>query len=285
MKIFDLHCDSLYKFVEKGREYSFLENDGHISLQNLLKGGYIAQCFAVYTPCDLKGEQAYSFLKEQYKRFLKLKDSLGKISAIFTVENAEFLNGRLQRITEIEKMGVRILGLVHNAENCIGFPHSKQGGLKDFGKEVVDAVNSTKMLIDVSHLNLYGFFDVAKISKKPFVATHSACRTLQGHTRNLTDQQIKIIANSGGIVGIPFYSAFLNGGNKTEIEDIIRHIKHLIEVGGEDIAAIGTDFDGMECEMFLKNAAEMQILADALIKKFSFGVAEKVCYKNALRVL
>lgn len=285
MKILDLHCDSLYKFVEKGREYSFLENDGHISLQNLLKGGYIAQCFAVYTPCDLKGERAYSFFEEQYKRFLMLKDSLEKISAILTVENAEFLNGRLKRITEIEKIGVRIVGLVHNAENCVGFPHSKQGGLKDFGKEVVEAVNSTKMIIDVSHLNLDGFFDVAKISKKPFVATHSACRALQEHTRNLTDQQIKIIANSGGIIGIPFYSAFLNGGKKTEIEDIIRHINHLIEVSGEDVAAIGTDFDGMDCQMFIKNAGQMQILADTLIKKFGYRVAEKVCYKNALRVL
>jgi len=303
MKIIDLHCDSLYKFIENGDGYSLLKNDGHISVQSLFNGNYIAQCFAVYTPLDLQGEDAYLFFRSQYKRFLRAvrqcnilsmaKDKRqitknlkkGKISAILTVENAELLNGRLDRIKEVENLGVKILGLIHNGENCIGFPHSCKGYLKSFGKEVIDAVNNTEIIIDVSHLNLEGFFDVANISKKPFIASHSACRNLQENTRNLFDEQIRIIAKSGGVIGIPFYSVFLNGGNKTECEDVIRHLEHLIKIGGEDIAAFGTDFDGMQCDLFPKNAAQMPILAEALIKKFGFKIAEKVCFKNAMRIL
>ncbi len=303
MKIFDLHCDSLYKFIEKGEGYSFLENDGHLSQQSLLKGGYLAQCFAVYTPQNLQGEDAYVFFKSQYRRYLEVlsqcdklstaKNSQqiienvkkGKVSAILTVENAELLNQRLNRIKEIEDLGVKILGLIHNGENCIGFPHTDNGGLKFFGKKVVDAVNNTNILIDVSHLNYHGFSDVVNISKKPFIASHSACRNLHEHTRNLFDEQIRNIADSGGVVGIPFYSVFLNGSYKTGCDDIIRHLEHLIKIGGEEVAALGTDFDGMQCDLFLKNGSQMPILADALIKKFGFRIAEKICYKNAYRIL
>ncbi len=90
---------------------------------------------------------------------------------------------------------------------------------------------------------------------------------------------------SGGVVGVPFYSYFLNGTGKTEINDIIRHLEHLIKVGGEEVAALGTDFDGMECELPFKNAGDMQLLTQAIIEKFGNNTAEKICYKNALRIL
>jgi membrane dipeptidase len=101
----------------------------------------------------------------------------------------------------------------------------------------------------------------------------------------LYDFQIKKIANSGGVVGVPFYSYFLNGANKTEIADIIHHLERLINIGGENVAAIGTDFDGMNCNLPFKNAGDMQLLVDAIIKKFGLKIAEKICYKNALRIL
>lgn len=302
MKIFDLHCDTLYKF-EKG-EYSIKQNNGHITENALKSADYLAQCFAIYTPQNIKGEESFKYFKNQfniYKKILCESESLKKarntndikinlkcrkVSAVLTVENAELLNGKIERLDYLQDCGVKILGLIHNGENCLGFPHTEPDlPLKSFGREVVSAVNDTKMVIDVSHLNLGGFWDVAKISKKPFIATHSACRELQNHTRNLFDEQIKMIANSGGIIGVPFYSVFLNGSNKTKISNIIRHIEHIIKIGGEEAVAIGTDFDGIECEMFLKTCAEMPILADALIKKFGYSVAEKICYKNALRIL
>lgn len=293
MKIFDLHCDTLYKFYEDNN-YSFFENDGHISENALIKGDYLAQCFAIYIPQDITGEDAFTFFERQYESFINLKNSsnvLGnKIKAILTVENADLLNGELKRIDSLKERQVKILGLIHNGENCLGFPHSKDEissnkTLKNFGREVIDALNSTNITADVSHLNLGGFMDVANLSKKPFIASHSACREIVDHSRNLYDFQIKAIANSGGIVGIPFYSYFLNGTEKTEIMDIIRHLEHLINIGGENIAAIGTDFDGMNCNLPFKNVGDMQLLVDAIIKKFGLKIAEKICYKNALRIL
>ncbi len=302
MKIIDLHCDTLYKFTKT--EYSIKENNGHITEKGLRKADYLAQCFAIYIPKNIMGEESFEYFKKQYEIYNKIlceseiiagaknrKDfesnsKNNKVSAVLTVENAELLNRKLDRLSFLENCGVKILGLVHNGENCLGFPHTKIDlPLKDFGREVISAVNNSKMIIDVSHLNLGGFLDVASISKKPFIASHSACRELQNHSRNLFDEQIKIIANSGGIIGVPFYSQFLNGSNKTEIYDIIRHIEHLIKIGGEDVAALGTDFDGMECEMFLKTCADMPVLKTEIIKKFGYQVAEKICYKNALRIL
>jgi membrane dipeptidase len=293
MKIVDLHCDTLYKFYEDNN-YSFFENDGHISENALIKGDYLAQCFAIYIPQDITGEDAFTFFERQYESFINLKNSsnvLGnKIKAILTVENAELLNGKLNRIDYLRERQVKILGLIHNGENCLGFPHSKDEissnkPLKNFGREVIDALNSTNITADVSHLNLGGFMDVANLSKKPFIASHSGCREIVDHSRNLYDFQIKKIANSGGIVGVPFYSYFLNGTNKTEIADIIHHLERLINIGGENVAAIGTDFDGMECELPLKSAGDIQLLVDAIIKKFGLKIAEKICYKNALRIL
>lgn len=293
MKIIDLHCDTLYKFFED-KNYCFTENSGHITENALINGGYIAQCFAIYIPQDITGENAFDFFKIQNERFLNLKNSSevfrNNLCAILTLENAELLNEKIERIDFLKQEQVKILGLIHNGENCLGFPHSNNKTsankqLKNFGREVIDVLNSTNITVDVSHLNLGGFNDVANLSKKPFIATHSACREILDHSRNLYNYQIKTIANSGGVIGVPFYSYFLNGTNKTEISDIIRHLEHLINIGGEDVAAIGTDFDGMVCELPFKNAGDMQVLADAVIKKFGFKIAEKICYINALRIL
>lgn len=308
MKIVDLHCDTLYKHLELKTDYSLVCNDGHISQEGLREGGYLAQCFAVYQPAKIIGDDGYNFFKEQceyFNGFLKESSLMGtavssedveknynqgKISAVLTVENAEFLNNRIERLKEARDRGIRILGLIHNGENCLGFPQSTDKSLdrlslKEFGKEVIDAINYTDMLADVSHLNYGGFSDVAELSKKPFIATHSGCREVFDHPRNLYDEQIRSLALSGGVVGVLFYSRFLNGTDSTAADDVIRHIEHLINVGGEDVAAIGTDFDGMNCEMFINGAGEMQRFAEILIKKFGYGVAEKICFKNAMRIL
>ncbi len=307
MKIFDLHCDTLFKFYENS-DYSLIDNDGHITDYGLLNGGYLAQCFAIYQPTDIVGDNGFEFFKKQcdaFKNMVKSSSSLefaktkadieknqnyGKVSAVLTVENADFLQGDLSRIETIKQNGVRMLGLVHNGENCLGFPHSADEKLnslplKGFGCEVVDALNFTDITVDVSHLNEGGFWNVAKLSKKPFVATHSGCKAVFDHSRNLTDEQIKTVAQSGGVVGCVFYSHFLNGTNNTEVDDIIRHLEHLIKVGGEDVAAYGSDFDGMDSKLSFKNSKGMPILAEAIIKKFGFTTAEKICFKNASRMM
>ncbi len=304
MYIFDLHCDTLHKFYENPC-YNFKSNNGHISECALHLGGYLAQCFAIFLPPQIPRCSQYSFFRNQYTSFLRISVGnikaaktkrdihsnlkKGKISSVLTVENADFLNGDFKKLKILENLGVKFLGLCWNNENCIAVPNSAEPKndalpLKKFGLELIYRLNSSPIITDVSHLNSGGFADVAAISNKPFVASHSACRAIFDHPRNLTDNEIRLIANSGGIVGLNFYSRFLNGSDKTEFSDIIRHYRHLMKVGGESVAAIGTDFDGMDCTLPVKTAADMPYLADSLIKEFGFSVAEKICYKNALRL-
>lgn len=307
MFVFDLHCDTLFKFFENQR-YSISKNNGHISDVGLKNGGYLAQCFAIYQPTDITGDRGFDYFKKQCDVFknavskssvlelatdrneIEKNRKSGKVSAVLTVENADFLQNDLQRIKTVEEKGVKILGLVHNGENCLGYPHSNDKALselslKGFGREVVEALNSTNITVDASHLNVGGFWDVARLSKKPFVATHSGCSAVFKHSRNLCNEQVKAIAQSGGVVGCVFYSHFLNGTDTTDIDSILRHLEHLIKVGGEDVAAFGSDFDGMDCDLPFQNASEMQILADAIIKKFGLSVAEKICFRNAMRII
>lgn len=304
MYIFDLHCDTLHKFYENPA-YNMAANDGHITEYGLFSGSYIAECFAIFLPPEIPAEKQYMFFKNQYNRFCSItrgnlkaakshRDIISnfkkkRVSAVLTVENADFLSGDLKKLSIAERLGVKILGLCWNRENCLGFPNSAirdihRLPLKAFGKNIVAELNYRTIIPDVSHLNFGGFMDVAAIYKKPFLASHSACYSLCPHPRNLTDEQIRIIADSGGVIGLNFYSRFLNGTGKTEMADIIRHYKHLIRVGGESVAAIGTDFDGMECDLPIKTAADMPFIADALIKEFGFLTAEKICFRNALRL-
>ena len=305
MNIFDLHCDTLHQL--KNSEYSVIENAGHISETKLLRGEYLAQCFAIYIPVEIKADEAFHYFKEQYDTFktmLKNSDFLrfarnkndillnkekNTVSCVLTAENAEFLNGNLENLNYLKSINLKIVGLIHNSENCFGFPNSSDKAkdllpLKPFGREVADALNFTDIYLDVSHLNVGGFNNVTEIYKKPIIATHSACRNIFSHPRNLYDFQIKKIAESGGVVGLVYYSKFLNGGDKSDFSDIIMHLKHLINVGGEEIAALGSDFDGMDCELPFCNCSEIQFLCEKLIKIFGFSIAEKICFKNALRL-
>lgn len=304
MKIIDLHCDTLYRLQETGCR--FADVAGHVHEGALKAGQHLAQCFAAYQPTDITGEEGYRYFMEQTRLFreaiggclrpargadaIRQNADKGAVSAMLTVENADFLQGDPERLSAADEAGVVFLGLIHNGENCLGYPQTRDPlgmarPLKPFGREVVDRLNSTGMTADVSHLNDGGFRDVASLSKKSFVATHSGCRAIWDHPRNLRDEQIRAIAQSGGVVGTVFYSRFLNGTNTTAIEDILRHLHHLIKVGGEEVAALGSDFDGMECRLPIKDAGEMPVIAEAIIKAFGFSVAEKICYKNALRLL
>lgn len=306
MRVIDLHCDTLYKIHKYGKEKAF--SKGHISDIKLKNGGYMAQCFAVYQPIDITKDNGLKHFNEQCRLYCKtVKDSKilrlacnkkdvidnykkNMVSAVLTVENLDFLQNDINNIKLLTANKVKIAGLIHNGENCIGFPHSADRKkalmpLKGFGKEVIEALGEAKITVDVSHLNVGGFFDVAKISKRPFVATHSCCRAVFDHSRNLDDVQIRAVALSGGVMGLNLYSLFLNGTDKTEVADVIRHLEHLINIGGEDVAAIGTDFDGMDCELFLKDASKIQTLCSELIKRFGFSMTEKICFKNALRIL
>lgn len=232
--------------------------------------------------------QAYN-----YDDVMKNKEQ-GLVSGVLTIEDGRIVNGSFDRLEQLAKTGVRAIALTWNFENCFGAPNSRDPkimskGLTAFGKEAIEAMNELGILVDVSHLSDGGFYDVAKISKKPFVATHSDCRALAAHPRNLTDGMIRILAEKGGVSGINFAPAFLDdtpGNEESRISDMVRHVKHFIEVGGEDCVGIGTDFDGIGGHLEVGEPGQLAFLFDALEKA---GITprqiDKIASGNVLRVM
>lgn len=298
----DLHCDTLLKLAP---------NKGDLlnCTQKFIESGGLAQCFAVFTPPEFAKNDHYGFFLKKAGLFYKLTSvnprfkkaanakeiinnaNNGCFSAVLTVEDAGFLAEDICRLNTLKNMGIKILSLCWNNKNALAnpaseVPHLNRLGLCLKGKEVVSHLESLNILLDVSHLSDGGFFEAAAIYKGPIIATHSCCKALCRHHRNLEDEQIKVIAESGGVVGVNYYSRFL--GSKTETakaEDIIHHIKHLVNTGGEDVAALGSDYDGIETPVFFGDITKTELLTNEIRKQFRQSVADKICYKNALRVL
>lgn len=218
----------------------------------------------------------------------------GKITGLATVEEGGVLNGKLDRVEELYRQGVRLITLTWNFENCLGFPNNRKAkimnqGLKPFGIEVVEKMNELGMLVDVSHLSDGGFWDCIKYSKAPIVASHSNARALCPHPRNLTDEMLKALAENGGVTGLNLYPAFLLENGFATNADIAKHTVHMINVAGEDVVAIGTDFDGFDGETsegYVRHIGEMDKVWDAFKKA---GITErqidKIQFGNAWRIM
>ncbi len=296
MKLFDLHCDTLFELNQKSVD---LDNSAlAVSLKGMQNFEKIVRCFAIYTPDTLKGAEAMENLKNLYSVFEKqIKlfnekiigvtnlESLNKsrIGAVLTVENGSVLAGDLDAIQRLSKIGVKLFSLTWNGENELGFGQLKNKGLKPFGKECIGALEQNGIVIDVSHLSDKGFEDVCAISKKPFVASHSNARKICSHKRNLLDEQIKEIIARGGIIGLNFYKGFLNKNfDLADKYDIIRHAEHIISLGGENCLSIGTDFDGAEVIGEYDSDNKLIFLENLFLQNgFSRQITDKILFNNA----
>jgi membrane dipeptidase len=163
-------------------------------------------------------------------------------------------------------------------------------GLTDLGKKLIGACNRLRILIDLSHLNERGFWDVADISSAPLVATHSNAHALSPHSRNLTDRQLIAIRETGGIAGVNFATSFLRPDGRrdadTPIELVIDHLEHMLKVVGEDGVGLGSDFDGATIPAQIGNAAGLQNLVEVMrARDYGEPLIEKLCFSNWLRVL
>lgn len=280
MRYGDLHCDTLTREAESGTTFLH-RTTSQISLEKLVGGGCFLQCFALFTPpqCSEPWRRAEKYFSD----FAAAKEELeaAGIRAVLTIENGGILEGEPSRSDALEKAGVKMFGFTWNEENCLGFPCGQKGGLTSFGKRTAEDLFSRGIYADVSHLGDDGFEDIRKIAKGcriPFVASHSLSREVCAHKRNLTDGQIKAIADSGGIVGVDFVREFIGSAG------IFAHIGHIAAAGGEDVLAIGTDFDGTENPLYA-GADEMPRFFDDMKKAgFCFRITEKLAYKNAERL-
>ena len=310
MRIIDMHCDTLIEGWRKP-ERSFYDGDTSINLKLLKENGSLLQFFAMYlSRNEMKTMDSYDILKgiygyyqtqmEKYSDIIKpvysAQDVLenekkGLLSSLLTVEDGVFIDGKIERVQEVYDMGVRLVTLMWNFENSVGFPCSDDPeahlkGLKPFGIEVVEKMNELGMIIDVSHMSEGGFYDVAKHSKKPFVASHSCARALCNHRRNLTDDQLRTLGNAGGIAGVNFECSFLKeGSNRATYDQIIEHLLYMKDKAGIDSVGFGSDFDGIDDNGELVNYSGFTTLLERMEGKFTYDEIDKICRENALRVI
>jgi len=308
MRLIDLHCDTILCCMDDIENLGLLRNDFNVDIEKLKKANSLAQFFALFVdlektedPLDTCLRMANKFHQEleenkdsislarSYEELVS-NDKEGKISAFLTVEEGGVLKGNIDNLKLLKDLGVRLITLTWNYPNEIGYPNANRKnwmkGLTSFGKDVVCEMNSLGMIVDVSHLSDEGFYDVAEIASKPFVASHSNARAITHNYRNLTDDMIKLLGEKGGVTGINFEKSFLGNRNISAVEDMVTHIKHIVNVGGMEVVAMGTDFDGISQELEIRNIGEIEKLIVALKRQgFTEGQLDKLLYKNSLRVI
>ena len=295
MFIADTHSDTLYAM---GVHHAPAERL-MITPEKLRRGGVSLQTFALWTGSKgNKGDVAGIVASElaalpgltaaglrqvdSPEEALRLHEA-GECCCMLSVEGGEVFEPGLSTVAEYREKGVRMAALLWNNENAIGYP-AKSGdsrGLKPYGLEVVREMQRLHMAVDTSHLNEAGFWDLFRTNVPP-MASHSCCKALCGHARNLTDEQIRAMIEGGGYIGVNFYPFFLHDGGKADCDTIVRHIDHICQLGGAAIVGFGSDFDGIECTPAdLPDAAALPRLLDALRRHgFSESDIEGFAGKN-----
>lgn len=300
MRLFDLHCDTLYKAVTENKDLN--SDDCHISVNKAKFLDKWVQCFAVWIPDDVTDEYAeflfdngYKILKDNCKKYgIKLLNSFKQLDTtaknhnkccFLTVENGKLLHGKLENIDKLKKCNVKMITLTWNGDNEIGTGAltDKETGLTDFGFEAVKKLEENGIVIDISHASQNTFYDVASVCEKPFIATHSNAYAVTYHKRNLTDEQFSIIRDKGGIVGINFYKEFLNNNaNKASIYDILKHTEHFLSLGGENTVAIGSDFDGCDLTKDIRGINSIEEIYELFLKEnYNETLLNKLFFTNA----
>ena len=256
-KLCDLHCDTITACMEKGE--GIARAAGHISLA---QAGFLdawTQVFAIFVPDELRGKEAAAYYDRALAFYRSQEKEIKQVcTPVLSLENANALSGNLRRLDTMRKQGVRFIALTWNGKNELGHgAHCDPAlGLTALGKQAVRRMRALGIVPDVSHLNPAGFGDVAAISDI-FVASHSNCAAVHPHRRNLNDDQIRAIIARHGLIGLNLYPEFLGGEDTAQA--LARHLRHIIALGGEDHAALGSDFDG--CATRLSGLRDLPALA------------------------
>ena len=324
MKVWDLHCDTLseLRYAENdGRSLSFANNDLQMDLERMKQGDYLLQCFACFVNLGRKNENPLVSCMEMIDIFYRLLDEYaedlvmirtpediralpgsGKIGAMLPVEEGGVCLDDIRILRNLYRLGVRMMTLTWNHENGLAWPNSVPGnaynvwpcspvtdhGLTMKGFEFVEEMERLHMILDVSHLSDGGFWDVARLAKKPFIASHSNCRALNPHPRSLTDEMIRALADRGGVMGLNFLPGFLTADTEEthcSVDALAAQLRHRINTGGLECAAIGTDFDGISGTFEIPSAGHMPELFDGLLKRgFTPYELDRISFRNVERV-
>ena len=279
MFIADTHCDTLFAMGVARVPADRLM----VTPDKLRAGGIGLQTLALWTgPKGSRGDVAGIVRKELDALPLLTGGGIPHVDSpdealaagvprcMLSVEGGEVFEPGLDTVAEYRAMGVRMAALLWNNENAIGYP-AKSGdgrGLKPYGLEVAREMQRVGIAVDTSHLNEAGFWDIINKTNVPPMASHSCCRALCDHFRNLTDEQLRVLIRDGGYVGVNFYPAFLSDSAEADAERVAEHIDHICQLGGGQSVGFGSDFDGIEITPAdLRGADEIPNLLDCLRRR------------------
>ncbi|OLC28284.1 MAG: hypothetical protein AUH31_09660 [Armatimonadetes bacterium 13_1_40CM_64_14] len=301
--VVDLHNDIMLDVQSGKRDITRRTPVGHSDLPRFREGGVDVQVFALFVhPSEAdRGRQRVSALLDAFERLavanrsalapvtstaeIRELQGTGRLAVVLAVENASALEGDPDHVDILFRRGVRMMGLTWNNSNGLadGALESTHGGLTSVGLAVLRRMQDVGMVVDVSHLSEKSFWDVFAATRGPIVATHSNAAGLTPHRRNLTDDQLRALAERGGMVGVNFVPAFLGGAS---LAQVLEHVTYLVSVMGADGVALGSDFDGFTGRVNgLEDVSQLPALTAALLDRgFEAETIRKILGGNALRV-
>lgn len=308
ISVFDAHCDTISRCW---REYEGLDsNSGAVSLERTASFGRYGQFFALWTADGYTGyplggdsvERAYHALLRCFKDQMARNSTkivqcrtageaeranrLGKAAAFLSVEGAELLGCDPGRLDQAAEDGIVAINLTWNHANALSGSNcdEPERGLSPVGREFVAKMEDLHILVDVSHLSEAGFWDVAEMARRPFIASHSNAKSVWDHTRNLTDGQINAIIKNQGVIGLNFYTEFV--GNGRDLDAVRAHLDHILEMGGASNAALGGDWDGCDTIDCLPAIDCLPRLYEHLLRHgYRETVVQDLFYNNLMRVV
>ncbi len=311
MFICDCHCDTLTELYNKNA--SLYENEQHFDIKRQIALGGGLQFCAIYVPTEVfryQGGLRYTLcLLDKYNQEIKKLHENGidvlqvrtaedagnvlkhKAATLLAIEEGGAIDGSLEALRCLYELGVRAMTLTWSNRNDIadGINEEATGsGLTLFGKQVVAEMNRLGMLIDVSHISTTGFWSVIETSTKPIIATHSNAKSLCSHPRNLNDEQIKALAQNGGLAGITFAGQFLEEDWRNAcIESVYKHIDYMLNlIGNDDHIGFGSDFDGISHPPYnIQGVQDYKPLIEYLSKYYSDETINKITHQNVINLL
>jgi membrane dipeptidase len=340
-RIFDSHCDTVIKVVEEGIDLTSASATTHITIPKLKENGVKLQVFACFAAEMEYGSETPRRSRTLINRVLQLAElpSLYRprtvaelhdcldgedVGILPAIEGGEALGGDPARVREMKQHGVVYITLAWSDNDLTGSSFGENRGLSTLGKEVVSEMLEHNILVDVSHMSDAAFEDLVMHTSRPFIASHSNCRSVCKAMRNQTDEQIREIGRRGGVIGINFVGAFLsddvldyqtphferffsavNAGHpdakklhqemnqlfakespRATLDDVIDHIEHAVDLAGHEHVALGSDFDGYEVgvDAFDDCSGYQMVIERMQQRGFSEDQIEAIAWKNWLRM-
>lgn len=290
-KIFDTHCDTAYVIQRLG--VGFDNPETHLSAKKIEKYDVYEQMFAIWSSPKRTDEENWEHFHTVKNHFEKeiLPYKSEKFVPHLAVEGCALLGNDISRVDILKEYNVRMMTMVWKDECCMGGAHNTNKGLTDFGKQAVKRMCELKIVPDISHASdkmAYETFEIASEYGCPVCASHSNLRSIREHTRNMTDDMFKEIIKTGGLAGLNFCCEFLEyiDERPAKISNMIRHLEHYLELGGENNVCIGSDFDGIKkLPIGIEGVQSHDVFMEELKKlNYSDELIENIFYNNAKKL-